>query len=104
MLPISGIEMDIDSVKFDSAQWPLMLAFAFAGLADMLPPIRMAEGWLRNRAYRAVGIPVRLEQTMRNLIVALTPPRQPAAPQMILAIGWPPIARLGTRPCRPMLG
>lgn len=71
MLPISGIEMDIDSVKFDSAQWPLMLAFAFAGLAEMLPPIRMAEGWLRNRAYRAVGIPVRLEQTMRNLIVAL---------------------------------
>lgn len=71
MIPVAGIQMDVDKLQFDSAQWPLMLAFAFAGLAEMLPPVKLTEGWLRNRAYRAVGIPVRLEQTMRNLIVAL---------------------------------
>lgn len=81
MIPVSGIDMDVDTLKFDSAQWPLMLAFAFAGLAEMLPPIRMAEGWLRNRAYRAVGIPVRLEQTMRNLIVALDAATNIGAPK-----------------------
>lgn len=71
MVPVVGIQVDLNKLQFDSAQWPLMLAFAFAGLAEMLPPVRMTEGWLRDRAYRAVGIPVRLEQTMRNLIVTL---------------------------------
>lgn len=71
MIPVAGIEMNVDELQFESAQWPLMLAFGFAGLAELLPPVKMTEGWLRNRAYRAVGIPVRLEQTMRNLIVAL---------------------------------
>lgn len=71
MIPVAGIQMDLDKLQFDSLQWPLMLAFAFAGLAEMLPPVKVTEGWLRNRAYRAVGIPVRLEQTMRNLIVSL---------------------------------
>lgn len=71
MIPVAGIQMDVDELQFESAQWPLMLAFAFAGLAELLPPVRLIEGWLRNRAYRAVGIPVRLEQTMRNLIAAL---------------------------------
>jgi hypothetical protein len=71
MIPVVGIQVDLDKLQFDSVQWPLMLAFAFAGLAEMLPPIKVTEGWLRNRAYRAVGIPVRLEQTMRNLIVTL---------------------------------
>lgn len=71
MMPVVGIELDLDKLQFDSMQWPLMLAFGFAGLAEMLPPIKVTEGWLRNRAYRAVGIPVRLEQTMRNLIVTL---------------------------------
>ncbi|WP_427145411.1 hypothetical protein [Rhizobium pisi] len=58
-------------MKFDSPQWPLTLAFAFAGLADLLPPIRLAEEWLRNRAFRAAGIPVRVEQTTRSLIANL---------------------------------
>ncbi|WP_134681029.1 hypothetical protein [Paracoccus ravus] len=71
MLPVAGIQVNLNKLQFDSMQWPLMLAFAFAGLAEMLPPVKMTEGWLRNRAYRAVGIPVRLEQTMRSLIVAL---------------------------------
>jgi len=71
MIPVAGIKVDLDELQFDSPQWPLMLAFAFAGLSQMLPPVELTESWLRNRAYRAVGIPVRLEQTMRNLIVTL---------------------------------
>jgi len=71
VIPVAGIKVDLDELQFDSPQWPLMLAFAFAGLSQMLPPVELTESWLRNRAYRAVGIPVRLEQTMRNLIVTL---------------------------------
>ncbi|WP_314187949.1 hypothetical protein [Paracoccus yeei] len=71
MVPVIGFSVDTNDLRFDSPQWPLMLAFGFAGLAQMLPPVAALEGWLRRRAYRAVGIPVRLEQTMRNLIVTL---------------------------------
>ncbi|MGO4193893.1 hypothetical protein AB4Z13_00815 [Rhizobium sp. YAF28] len=78
MIPVAGISVDIAELKFDSPQWPLTLAFAFAGLADLLPPVRIAEEWLRNRAYRAAGIPVRIEQTTRSLITTLEEP--PAHP------------------------
>jgi hypothetical protein len=78
MIPVAGISVDIAELKFDSPQWPLTLAFAFAGLADLLPPVRIAEEWLRNRAYRAAGIPVRIEQTTRSLIATLEEP--PAHP------------------------
>lgn len=66
-----GIAPDIDDLNFDSPQWPLTLAFAFAGFTELLPPVRIAENWLRDRAYRAAGIPVRLEQIMRSLVVTL---------------------------------
>lgn len=71
MTQVAGIEIDLDQLEFDSPQWPLLLAFAVAGLSQMLPPVTTIESWLRDRAYRAAGIPVRLEQTMRNLIVSL---------------------------------
>ena len=74
MIPVAGISVDIAELKFDSPQWPLTLAFAFAGLADLLPPVRIAEEWLRNRAFRAAGIPVRIEQTTRSLIATLEEP------------------------------
>lgn len=74
MIPVAGISVDIAELKFDSPQWPLTLAFAFAGLADLLPPVRLAEEWLRNRAFRAAGIPVRIEQTTRSLIATLEEP------------------------------
>lgn len=74
MIPVAGISVDVAELKFDSPQWPLTLAFAFAGLADLLPPVRLAEEWLRNRAFRAAGIPVRLEQTTRSLIATLEEP------------------------------
>lgn len=74
MIPVAGISVDVAELKFDSPQWPLTLAFAFAGLADMLPPVRLAEEWLRNRAFRAAGIPVRIEQTTRSLIATLGEP------------------------------
>ncbi|EJJ24517.1 hypothetical protein [Rhizobium sp. CF142] len=74
MIPVAGISVDIAELKFDSPQWPLTLAFAFAGLADLLPPVRIAEEWLRNRAYRAAGIPVRIEQITRSLIATMEEP------------------------------
>jgi len=67
-LNLAGLQVDAASLKFDSPQWPLLLAFGLAGLAPLVPPLRTAEDWLFGRAYRAVGIPVRINQTTRNLI------------------------------------
>lgn len=79
-IPLAGISVDVSELKFDSPQWPLTLAFAFAGLAPMLPPLRIAEKWLRERAYRAVGIPVRIQQTTRNLVATLNEAARTAGP------------------------
>lgn len=76
-IPLAGISVDVSELKFDSPQWPLTLAFGFAGLAPMLPPLRIAEKWLRERAYRAVGIPVRIQQTTRNLVATLNEAARP---------------------------
>jgi ABC-type amino acid transport substrate-binding protein len=70
-LRIVGIQVDATSLQFESPQWPLMLAFGFAGLAPLIPPLRTAETWLFNRAYRGVGIPVRIHETTRNLVSLL---------------------------------
>ncbi|MFF0946518.1 hypothetical protein ACFYE9_02235 [Rhizobium leguminosarum] len=67
-LKVVGVQVDASSLQFDSPQWPLMLAFGFAGLAPLVPQLRIAEGWLFQRAYRAVGIPVRINETTRNLL------------------------------------
>lgn len=66
-----GVHVDLAPYKFDSPQWPLLIAFGFAGLAPMLPPVKLAEGWLRRRTYRAVGIPVRIEQSARKILELL---------------------------------
>lgn len=70
-LRIVGIQVDASSLQFDNPQWPLMLAFGFAGLAPLIPQLRMAESWLFQRAYRVVGIPVRIHETTRNLLSLL---------------------------------
>ncbi|KQY63386.1 hypothetical protein ASD52_14455 [Ensifer sp. Root142] len=70
-LNVVGIQVDASSLQFDSPQWPLMLAFGFAGLAPLIPQLRMAEGWLFQRAYRAVGIPVRIRETTRDIVSLL---------------------------------
>ncbi|MBB3979352.1 hypothetical protein GGQ64_004592 [Rhizobium azooxidifex] len=67
-LNVVGIQVDTSSLQFESPQWPLILAFGFAGLAPLIPQLRAAEGWLFQRAYRAVGIPVRIRETTRNLV------------------------------------
>lgn len=67
-LNVAGIQVDSASLKFDSPQWPLLLAFGLAGLAPLVMPLRVAEDWLFARAYRAVGIPVRIQQTTRNFV------------------------------------
>lgn len=66
-----GVQVDASTLSFTSPQWPLMLAFGLAGLGPLLPPLRIAEDWLRQRAYRAVGIPVRVRQTTRALIATM---------------------------------
>lgn len=70
-LPLVGAQVDTHTLDFTSPQWPLTLAFGLAGVAPMLPPLRIAEDWLRLRAYRAVGIPVRIRQTTHALIATL---------------------------------
>ncbi|MGO7202827.1 hypothetical protein ACCT30_16215, partial [Rhizobium ruizarguesonis] len=70
-LRVVGIRVDSSSLQFDSPQWPLLLAFGFAGLAPLIPPLQRAEKWLFQRAYRTVGIPVRINETTRNLISIL---------------------------------
>ena len=67
-LPIAGAHVDTSGLNFSSPQWPLMLAFGFAGLAPLLPPLEAAETWLRRRAHQAVGIPTRIDQLARLII------------------------------------
>ncbi len=67
-LPVSGIRVDISTIRFDSPEWPLTLAFGLAGVGPLLPPLRIAEDWLRERAYRAVGIPTRIQLTTRRIL------------------------------------
>jgi hypothetical protein len=67
-LDVVGIQVDESSLQFDSPLAPLMLAFGFAGFAPLIPQLRVAERWTFRRAYRAVGIPVRIHETTRNLI------------------------------------
>lgn len=70
-VPEVGVRVDLSEYKFDSPQWPLMIAFGFAGIAPMLKPVQVVEGWLRRRTYRAVGIPVRIEQSTRKILEIL---------------------------------
>lgn len=76
-IPLAGISVDAATLKFDSPEWPLMLAFGFAGLAPLLPPLEVAEQWLRNRTFRAVGIPIRIEQTTRSIVSCLEKAARP---------------------------
>lgn len=81
---LAGISVDVGKLKFDSPQWPLMLAFGIAGLADLLPPLKLAETWLRQRAFRAVGIPVRIQQTTRDILCVLRRASGPGTREDIL--------------------
>ncbi len=70
-LPVAGIEVDLTTIQFDQPTWPLAVAFGLAGLAPLLKPVQIAEDYLRERAYRAVGIPTRIQKTSRNIIATL---------------------------------
>lgn len=70
-LPVAGIEVDVSKIRFDQPTWPLAVAFGLAGLAPLLRPAQIAEDWLRERAYRAVGIPTRIQKTTRKIIAGL---------------------------------
>ena len=66
-LPIVGPQINTGALDFNSAQWPLLLAFGFAGLAPLVPPLPTLEAWLRRRAHQAVGIPTRIDQLARRI-------------------------------------
>ncbi|TPE53030.1 hypothetical protein [Amaricoccus solimangrovi] len=70
-LPVAGIDVDLNQIRFDQPAWPLTVAFGLAGMGPLLPPVRIAEDWLRERAYRAVGIPTRIQKTARKIVAAL---------------------------------
>lgn len=67
-LPIVGAQVDVGGLEFSNPQWPLLLAFGFAGFAPLIPPLEAAETWLRRRAHEAVGIPTRIDQLARRII------------------------------------
>jgi ABC-type amino acid transport substrate-binding protein len=70
-LPVAGINVDTDRIEFNQPIWPLTVAFGLAGFAPLLAPVQIAEDWLRERAYRAVGIPTRIQTTTGKIIAAL---------------------------------
>ena len=67
-LPIAGIQVDASELNFNSPQWPLLLAFGFAGFAPMIKPLEISETWLRRRAHQAVGIPVKVRENTQRLL------------------------------------
>ena len=60
MVPVIGFSVDTNDLRFDSPQWPLMLAFGFAGLAQMLPPVAALECHLcvAKSLISQVGVPL----------------------------------------------
>jgi hypothetical protein len=67
-IPMAGLQLDVSPDKFNSSAWPLTLALAFAGFTQLLKPLELAEGWLRQRAHLWVGIPVRIKERTRKLL------------------------------------
>lgn len=60
---VSGLEINVGTVQFDTWQWPFALALGIAGFAPLINPLVPAELWLRRFSHGAVGIPTRLRET-----------------------------------------
>ncbi len=73
LLPVAGLQVDPTGLDFDSYEWPLLIAFGFAGATPLLPPLVVFEAWLRRRAHTAVGLPVRVEERTVKLLANLDP-------------------------------
>lgn len=57
---VSGLQINVGTVDFNSWRWPLLLALGIAGFAPLLNPLVPAENWLRRFSHEAVGIPTRI--------------------------------------------
>ncbi|WP_313903511.1 type 2 periplasmic-binding domain-containing protein [Rhizobium laguerreae] len=70
-LDVSGLQIGIGTIEFDSWRWPLFLALGIAGFAPLINPLVPAEHWLRRFSHEVVGIPTRLREKavrLRTLI------------------------------------
>ncbi|MFC6463316.1 hypothetical protein ACFP76_22965 [Paracoccus aerius] len=61
--------VDIDQALLKSPQWPLMLAFGLTGLTQLIGPLDQLERSLRGHVHRSLGIPTRIREYTRQLIV-----------------------------------
>lgn len=65
-LNVSGLQIGMGTIEFDSWKWPLFLALGISGFAPLINPLVPAENWLRRFSHEVVGIPTRLkEKTIR---------------------------------------
>ncbi|WP_138469085.1 hypothetical protein [Poseidonocella sp. HB161398] len=70
-LPIAGIQVNADTLDFDTPAWPLALALGFAGLAPIFGPVAAIEVWMRTVIHNRFGIPSRLEDHTEKLVIAV---------------------------------
>ena len=71
MSPVAGIQMDTSNIDLDNPNWPLTLAFGFAGFLPLFRILQVPEEWLRIATHQLVGIPTRIEAHTRNFIARL---------------------------------
>ena len=61
-LNVSGLQIGVGTIEFDSWQWPIFLALGISGFAPLLNSLVPAENWLRRFSHEAVGVPTRLRE------------------------------------------
>ncbi|WP_246727521.1 hypothetical protein [Rhizobium laguerreae] len=61
-LNVSGLQIGVGTLDFDSWRWPLLLALGISGFAPLINPLVPAELWLRRYAHEVVGIPTRIRE------------------------------------------
>ncbi|MDE3761833.1 hypothetical protein GOA77_13565 [Sinorhizobium meliloti] len=61
-LSVSGLQIGMGTIEFDSWKWPLFLALGISGFAPLINPLVPAENWLRRFSHEVVGIPTRLKE------------------------------------------
>ncbi|WP_424931097.1 hypothetical protein [Amaricoccus macauensis] len=66
-LNVSGLQLNVGIVQFDSWQWPLFLALGISGIAPLINPLVPVEVWLRRFSHEVVGIPTRLREKADRL-------------------------------------
>ncbi|MGI6854600.1 hypothetical protein [Mesorhizobium sp. 1B3] len=68
VIPMAGLQVDVSDDVLNSAQWPLIIAFGLAGFTPLIRPMELFETWLRQRAHKWVGIPVKIKDRTRVLL------------------------------------